>query len=122
MSLRGQFFLSVMLALLLSLSALGLVACWHARASVDNEMSMALEAGDRIVDNALLSLPHGGEDVYLQRLVNNPALRTPNTRRSRYPLVSTGDRLRPANRERSPGFPKAGAGWPVPARPSCRVV
>jgi two-component system, NarL family, sensor histidine kinase UhpB len=71
MSLRGQFFLSVVLALLLSLSALGVVACWHARASVDNEMHMALEAGDRIVDNALLSLPQGGEEAYLEHLVRS---------------------------------------------------
>ncbi|HMH65801.1 MAG TPA: ATP-binding protein [Rhizomicrobium sp.] len=71
MSLRGQFFLSVVLALLLSLSVLAAVACWHARASVDNEMAMALEAGDRIVDNALLSLPQGGEDAYLERLVKS---------------------------------------------------
>jgi two-component system, NarL family, sensor histidine kinase UhpB len=71
MSLRGQFFLSVVLALLLSPSVLGVVACWHARASVDNEMAMALEAGDRIVDNALLSLPQGGEDAYLERLVKS---------------------------------------------------
>ena len=34
MSLRGQFFLSVVLALVLSLSVLGVVACWHARRSV----------------------------------------------------------------------------------------
>ncbi len=71
MSLRGQFFLSVVVALLLSLSVLGVVACLHARASVDNEMRMALEAGDRIVDNALLSLPQGGEDAYLERLVKS---------------------------------------------------
>jgi two-component system, NarL family, sensor histidine kinase UhpB len=71
MSLRGQFFLSAVLALLLSLSVLGVVACWHARASVDNEMAMALEAGDRIVDNALLSLPRGGEETYLERLVRS---------------------------------------------------
>jgi two-component system sensor histidine kinase UhpB len=71
MSLRGQFFLSVVLALLLSLSVLGVVALGHARASVDNEMRMALEAGDRIVDNALQSLPHDGEDVYLERLVKS---------------------------------------------------
>jgi two-component system sensor histidine kinase UhpB len=71
MSLRGQFFLSVVMALLLSLSVLGVVALHHARASVDNEMSMALEAGDRIVDNALLSLPEDGEDAYLERLVRS---------------------------------------------------
>ncbi|MFO1249427.1 MAG: histidine kinase [Alphaproteobacteria bacterium] len=71
MSLRGQFFLSVVLALLFSLSVLGVVACWHARASVDNEMARALEAGDRIVDNALLSLPAGGEDAYLEKLVRS---------------------------------------------------
>lgn len=71
MSLRGQFFLSVVLALLLSLSVLGIVACWHARASVDNEMARALEAGDRLLDNALLSLPAGGEDAYLQKLVRS---------------------------------------------------
>jgi two-component system sensor histidine kinase UhpB len=71
MSLRGQFFVSVVMALLLSLSVLAVVALGHARASVDNEMSMALEAGDRIVDNALLSLPRDGEDVYLQRLVKS---------------------------------------------------
>ena len=28
-------------------------------------MRKALEAGDRIVDNALLSLPRDGEDAYL---------------------------------------------------------
>jgi two-component system, NarL family, sensor histidine kinase UhpB len=71
MSLRGQFFLSVVMALLLSLSVLGVVALGHARASVDNEMRMALEAGDRIVDNALLSLPREGEDAYLERLVKS---------------------------------------------------
>ena len=71
MSLRGQFFLSVVMALLLSFSVLAVVALGHARASVDNEMGMALEAGDRIVDNALLSLPRDGEDAYLQRLVKS---------------------------------------------------
>ncbi len=71
MSLRGQFFFSVVMALLLSLSVLGVVALGHARASVDNEMGMALEAGDRIVDNALLSLPREGEDAYLGRLVKS---------------------------------------------------
>jgi len=71
MSLRGQIFLSVAMALLLSLSVLGVVALVHARASVDNEMQMALEAGDRIVDNALLSLPQDGEDAYLERLVKS---------------------------------------------------
>jgi len=71
MSLRRQFFLSVVMALLLSFSVLAVVALGHARASVDNEMAMALEAGDRIVDNALLSLPRDGEDAYLQRLVKS---------------------------------------------------
>jgi two-component system, NarL family, sensor histidine kinase UhpB len=71
MSLRGQVFLSVVMALLLSLSVLGVVALGHARALVDNEMRTALEAGDRIVDNALLSLPQGGADVYLERLVKS---------------------------------------------------
>jgi two-component system, NarL family, sensor histidine kinase UhpB len=71
MSLRRQFFLSVVMALLLSFSVLAVVALGHARASVDNEMGMALEAGDRIVDNALLSLPRDGEDAYLQRLVKS---------------------------------------------------
>ncbi|HEX4271229.1 MAG TPA: histidine kinase [Rhizomicrobium sp.] len=71
MSLRGQFFLSVVMALLLSLSVLGVVALGQARGSVDNEMVMALEAGDRIVDNALLSLPREGMDAYLERLVKS---------------------------------------------------
>jgi two-component system sensor histidine kinase UhpB len=71
MSLRGQFFLSVAMALLLSLCVLGAVALGQARASVDNEMSMALEAGDHVVDNALLSLPRDGEDAYLERLVKS---------------------------------------------------
>lgn len=71
MSLRGQFFLSVILALLLSLSALGVVALGHARASVGNEMAKALEASDHIVDNALLSLPRDGQDAYLERLVHS---------------------------------------------------
>lgn len=71
MSLRGQFFLSVIVALVLCLSALGVIACWHARRSVENEMVMALGAGDRIVDNALLSLPATGKDAYLARLVSS---------------------------------------------------
>lgn len=71
MSLRGQFFLSVVLALVLSLSVLGIVALSHARTSVDNEMRMALEAGDHIVDNALLSLPRDDKDAYLERLVRS---------------------------------------------------
>src|SRR6188472_2310037 len=71
MSLRSQFFLSVVLALLLSLSMLAVVALGHARTSVDNEMRMALEASDRIVDNALLSLPRADEDAYLERLVRS---------------------------------------------------
>ena len=71
MSLRGQFFLSVVLALVLSLSVLGVVALRHARTSVDTEMRKALEASDRIVDNALLSLPQDGQGVYLERLVRS---------------------------------------------------
>lgn len=71
MSLRGQFFFSVMLALLLGLSALAAVACWHARRSVENEMRLALEAGDKVVDNALLSLPGANRDAYLARLVDS---------------------------------------------------
>ena len=71
MSLRGQFFLSVGLALVLSLSVLGVVALGHARTSVDTEMRKALEASDRIVDNALLSLPQDGQNVYLERLVRS---------------------------------------------------
>ena len=71
MSLRGQFFLSVVLALLVSLTALAAVALGHARASVGNEMAKALEASDRIVDNALLSLPQAGQELYLQRLVQS---------------------------------------------------
>ena len=34
-------------------------------------MRKALEASDRIVDNALLSLPREGEDAYLERLVRS---------------------------------------------------
>jgi two-component system sensor histidine kinase UhpB len=71
MSLRGQFFLSVVMALLLSLSALAVVALRQARVSVDNEMRMALEAGDHIVDNALLSLPRDDKDAYLERLIKS---------------------------------------------------
>ncbi|MBN9588846.1 MAG: hypothetical protein BGN85_11235 [Alphaproteobacteria bacterium 64-11] len=71
MSLRGQFYLSVMLALLVALSLLAAVACWHARRSVENEMAMALQAADRIVDNALISLPEAGADAYLERLVRS---------------------------------------------------
>jgi two-component system sensor histidine kinase UhpB len=71
MSLRGQFFLSVVLTLLLGLSVLGIVACWHARASVTNEMAKALEAADKVVDNALLSLPVEDRDLYLARLVRS---------------------------------------------------
>jgi len=71
MSLRGQFFLSVVAALVLGLSALALVACWHARASVGTEMAKALEAADQVVDNALLSLPPGDAGPYLTRLVRS---------------------------------------------------
>lgn len=71
MSLRAQFFLSVILALILSLSLEAAVACWQARRSVANEMTMALEAGDHIVDNALLSLPADNIDPYLARLVES---------------------------------------------------
>ena len=69
MSLRGQFYLSVMLALLAALSLLAAVACWHARRSVENEMAMALRAADRVVDNALIWLPQSNADAYLARLV-----------------------------------------------------
>jgi two-component system sensor histidine kinase UhpB len=76
MSLRGQFFLSVMLALLAALSLLAAVACWHARHSVENEMALALEAADHVVDNALISLPRqeggpGGAQAYLLRLTRS---------------------------------------------------
>jgi len=71
MSLRVQFFLSVVLALVISLTAEAAIACWQARQSVANEMHKALEAGDHIVDNALLSLPATGTDAYLQRLVHS---------------------------------------------------
>ena len=89
MSLRGQFFLSVILALLLSLSVLGVVALSHARASVDNEMRKALEASDRIVDNALLSLPREGEDAYLERLVRS----FDDNRHVRVALVEAGGEI-----------------------------
>ena len=71
MSLRAQFYLSVILALVLCLSLEGAVACWQARRSVENEMSMALSASDHIVDNTLLSLPPGNSDPYLARLVSS---------------------------------------------------
>jgi two-component system sensor histidine kinase UhpB len=65
------------------------VACWHARRSVDNEMRMALEASDRIVDNALLSVPAKGVDVYLQRLVRS----FDDNRHVRVALVGNGRTL-----------------------------
>jgi two-component system sensor histidine kinase UhpB len=103
MSLRGQFFLSVVAALLLGLSVLGVVACWHARRSVDNEMRMALEASDRIVDNALISLPADGSGVYLERLVRS----FDDNRHVRVSL-SEGGRLlaisRPATPDPVPGW------------------
>ncbi len=71
MSLRAHFFLSVILALVLSLSLEGAVACWQARRSVANEMTKALAASDHIVDNALLSLPFLDVDPYLARLVES---------------------------------------------------
>ena len=72
MSLRGQFFLSVGLGAAAEPVGAGRGgAAGHARASVDNEMRKALEASDRIVDNALLSLPRDGEDAYLERLVQS---------------------------------------------------
>jgi two-component system sensor histidine kinase UhpB len=71
MSLRAQFIISVVLALVLSLAAEGALASWQARQSVENEMRLALDAGDRIVDNALLSLPAAGTDAYLTRLVRS---------------------------------------------------
>jgi len=89
MSLRGQFFLSVVVALVLGLSALGVIACWHARRSVENEMHMALDASDRIVDNALLSLPEDGKDAYLGRLVDS----FDGNRHVRVALMERGRRL-----------------------------
>ena len=71
MSLRVQFFLSVVLALVISLSLEAAIACWQARQSVANEMRKALEAGDHIVDNALLSLPATGTDAYLRNLIKS---------------------------------------------------
>lgn len=71
MSLRGQFLISVILALLLSLAVEAGVACWNARLSVENEMHKALDAADRVVDNALLSLPATGQEAYLARLVQS---------------------------------------------------
>ena len=103
MSLRGQFFISVALALLLSLSVLGVVALGHARASVDNEMGKALEAGDRIVDNALLSLPHGGEDAYLERLVRS----FDDNRHVRVALVEGGREMATSH----PAMPDPVPGW-----------
>lgn len=89
MSLRGQFFLSVILALVLGLSSLAVIACWHARRSVENEMRMALEAGDHVVDNALLSLPDTGKDAYLARLVDS----FDGNRHVRVTLMEQGRRL-----------------------------
>ncbi len=103
MSLRGQFFLSVILALSLSLSVLGVVACWHARRSVDNEMRMALEAGDHIVDNALLSVPASGVDTYLQRLVRS----FDDNRHVRVTLVADGQTLAVSKLARADPVP----GW-----------
>ena len=97
MSLRGQFLLSIILALALSLSALGVVALGHARRSVDNEMGKALEAGDRIVDNALLSLPREGEDAYLARLVHS----FDDNRHVRVALIE-GTRVRTASHVATP--------------------
>jgi two-component system sensor histidine kinase UhpB len=71
MSLRVQFLLSVALALAISLMVEATIACRQARQSVANEMRKALEASDRIVDNALLSLPATGTDVYLSHLVRS---------------------------------------------------
>ena len=58
MSLRNQFFVSVLAALLFCLSFLGVMTSLHARASVDNEMGGALKAADRFVDSWLAS-SHG---------------------------------------------------------------
>ena len=89
MSLRGQFFLSVAMALVLGLVTLGAIACWHARRSVENEMHMALDASDRVVDNALLSLPQAGKDAYLDRLVDS----FNGNRHVRVALMERGRRL-----------------------------
>ncbi len=55
MSLRNQFFVSVLAALFASLSFLGAVASWHARLSVENEMRAALSVANHIVESALSS-------------------------------------------------------------------
>ncbi len=53
MSLRNQFFLSVLLALFVSLSFLGAMASWHARVSVETEMHSAMSVANHIVESAL---------------------------------------------------------------------
>jgi two-component system sensor histidine kinase UhpB len=100
MSLRGQVFLSVVVALLLGLSALAALAFWQARRSVEHEMDTALEAADRVVDNALLSLPRDNVDAYLARLVasfdGNRHVRVSLTENGRTISVSHGAPYEPA--------------------------
>jgi len=62
----GSSIFPSVLALLLKPVGAGVVACWHARASVDNEMRMALEAATASVDNALLSCRARISDPYLE--------------------------------------------------------
>jgi two-component system, NarL family, sensor histidine kinase UhpB len=71
MSLRRQIFLSVVVSLLIALFAEGAIALREARHSVENEMHKALETSDRMVDNALLSLPQQDRQAYLIRLVRS---------------------------------------------------
>jgi two-component system, NarL family, sensor histidine kinase UhpB len=71
MSLRGQFLLSVVLALLLGFAAETAIACRQAENSVENEMRRALATGGRLVADALVSLPDMGRELYLTRLVRS---------------------------------------------------
>ena len=106
MSLRVQFFLSGRLWRWSSSpsSLESAVACWQARRSVVNEMTKALEAGDHVVDNALLSLPAGNSDPYLARLVSS----FDGNRHVRVALVEAG-RERATSHMSPP--PEAVPGW-----------
>ena len=68
-------------------------------------MRKALEASDRIVDNALLSLPRQGEDVYLERLVHS----FDDNRHVRVEMIE-GGRVRTASHSRRPIRCRAGIG------------
>src|SRR5690242_19679134 len=103
MSLRNQFFVSVLLALFVSLSFLAATASWHTRQSVQNEMRTALTVARRNVQSMLASLPHKEIRSDLTRLVRS----FDGNRHVRVEFLSGGKTVaasRPIVAQRAPGW------------------